>query len=149
MPKTLWVLRKKANKMYIILLYINITILKLCCKNWIETNFTNACTPWYVTLFSIKGILELTKKKRFALGKYKLINVIVNEGKGENLSYNFFSNQWSVCHTQPFRGINNTNNRIASIRQNWFHNTQARVFKKNSSVTSQNNSHKRLKKIEK
>lgn len=117
MPKTLWVLRKKANKMYIILLYINITILKLCCKNWTETNFTNACTPWYVTLFSIKGILELTKKKRFALGKYKLIDVIVNEGKGENLSYNFFSNQWSVCHTQPFRGINNTNNRIASIRQ--------------------------------
>lgn len=78
--------------MYIILLYINIIILKLCCKNWIEINFINVCIFWYVILFFIKGIFELIKKKRFVLGKYKLINVIVNEGKGENFFYNFFLN---------------------------------------------------------
>jgi len=54
-----------------------------------KTKFKNACILWYVTLVSTKGILEFTKKKVFALGKYILINVIAYKKRGKILSTNF------------------------------------------------------------
>ena len=54
-----------------------------------KTKFKNACILWYVTLISTEGILEFTKKKVFALGKYILINAIANKKRGKNLVNKF------------------------------------------------------------
>jgi len=56
----------------------------------VKTKFKNACILWYVTLVSTKGILESTKKKVFALGKYILINVIANKKGGKSYQQIFY-----------------------------------------------------------